>query len=139
MIEEVTQDHVAVGPAFARSVAFELRAAYEQQPSWQDPPIDIEHALAPSASSRRPELLSASDAVLADAKLCRTLKVCVSKLPEYPDIFAHHLSVSTSHHAASWGKNEFTANHLSTILTTNFHMSWNTETDGTFCTRCFAR
>lgn len=75
MVEEVTQDHVPVVPAFARSVAFDLRSAYEGSSPWTEPPTE------PDDVPQRPfakaaEMLSIDEGVAADQQLCRSLKVC---------------------------------------------------------------
>ena len=75
MVEEVTQDHVPVVPVFARSVAADLRDAYDRASAWQEPPIDMELPLRPSAMRANQELFSLEDAIAADAHLCRALKV----------------------------------------------------------------
>lgn len=75
MVEEVTQDHVPVAPTFARSVAHDLRNAYDRPFTFQDPPIDMEQTLRPSTTHLQPDLISLEDAALADAQLCRALKV----------------------------------------------------------------
>jgi len=74
-VEEVTRDHVPVVPAFARSVAHDLRGAYRGLPAWTEPPIDMEQAMQPSCLPDQPDLLSAAEAVLADRQLCRALQV----------------------------------------------------------------
>ena len=76
MVEEVTQDHVPVVPVFARSVAADLRDAYDRASAWQEPPIDMELPLRPYAMRpKTQELFSLEDAIAADAHLCRALKV----------------------------------------------------------------
>lgn len=74
MVEEVTHDHVPVVPAYARSVAFDLRSVYDTSSMWTEPPADMED-LVRTRVERQPDLLSISEAKQADEQLCRALKV----------------------------------------------------------------
>ena len=74
MVEEVTQDHVPVGPAFARSVAFDLRSVYESSPTWAEPPIDMDYVIR-RPLSKQADMMSIADALAADLQLCRSLRV----------------------------------------------------------------
>lgn len=73
MVEEVTQDHVPVGPAFARSVAFDLRSVYDASSGWNEPPADMDE-VPQRRSVTQPDMMSIADAVAADQQLCRALK-----------------------------------------------------------------
>lgn len=90
MIEEVTQDHVPIGPAFARSVAFDLRNVYDASLSWTEPPTDIEDVVQRRAV-KQPDMMSIADALTADQQLCRALKVfCRSKGKLVPIALQHY-------------------------------------------------
>ncbi len=74
MVEEVTQDHVPVGPAFARSVAFDLRNVYDASSGWNEPPADMDE-VPERRTVKQADMMSIPDAVAADQQLCRALKV----------------------------------------------------------------
>ncbi|KAK9829898.1 hypothetical protein WJX72_008538 [[Myrmecia] bisecta] len=66
---------VAVGPAFARGVAEELRASSDRAGVYQDPPPDIESFMQEAVRAAYPGVAATVDAVVADAILCKALKV----------------------------------------------------------------
>lgn len=102
MVEEVTQDHVPVVPAFARSVAFDLRSVYEGSPVWNEPPTDIDDVVR-RPSVKTADMMSIADAVAADQQLCRSLKVkhqlCASAIVEVscsPDLRVLELQIRST-------------------------------------------
>ena len=74
MVEEVTHDHVPVGPAFARSVAFDLRSVYDPSSGWNEPPADMDE-IPQRRSVKQTDMMSITDAIAADQQLCRALRV----------------------------------------------------------------
>ena len=79
MVEEVTHDHVPVGPAFARSVAFDLRSAYDPSSGWNEPPADMDE-IPQRRSVKQSDMMSVADAVTADQQLFRALRVRASSM-----------------------------------------------------------
>ena len=101
MTEEISPDLVPVLPVFARSVASDLRAAFVQESVWQDPPYDLDSLPGPSGMPGSTDSFAMVDYDVADAQLCRALKVSICLLrngltTSYPRLLCN-LSASGTH------------------------------------------
>ena len=75
MVEQVSENAVPLWPVHARTVAGELREAFDRASLWQDPPIDIHEV--PPALNATARASATLDAVFADRVLAKALKACL--------------------------------------------------------------